>query len=164
MSADKDGTTAPIYLMGGWPDKGFEDSPGVNFFTANPADTDNLGKPSTITLAQYRQGNSGGNEEYLIRAQRNWLGIVDLDYPLDWSSSTRAFTAFNSVHNDLLVIQVEHEAKYLSAENTELAFGAQYSGVPQINIANLAFGELTGVADALNTASVRVPASSSRTV
>lgn len=149
-SANTNTTTAPIYLMGGWAaGKGF--APGGNhFFDTDPADPSNLGKPgATPDVMDYRLGLSGDDDTYRVRAVRNWLGVVDLDYPLDWSSSTRAFTGFESVHNDLLVLRVEHEAKYVSAENVELAFGAQYDGLPVVNIANMAFGELTGVADAM---------------
>lgn len=151
-SADRDGTTAPIYLMGGWPGKGFELSPGHNFFTENPSDRDNRGFPTDTTVDGYHQGNTDGNAKYLVRAQRNWLGVVDLDYPLDWSTTTRAFTSFEPVHNDLLVLNVEHQAKYISPQNVELAFGAQYDGIPQLNLANLAFDELTGAAQAVENA------------
>lgn len=155
-SADKDGDSAPIFLMGGWPSKGFEVG-GVNFFTANPADTDNRGFPADTSVAGYREGDTDGHQKYLVRAQRNWLGVVDLDYPLAWSSTTRAFTAFESVKNDLLVLQVEHQAKYLSPENAELVFGAQYSGIPQINLANFAFDQLGGLQEAF-TGAVLEPA------
>lgn len=150
-SADKDGTTAPVFLMGGWPGKGFEIG-GQNFFNTNPADPDNRGFPADTNVAGYRQGNTDGNLKYLVRAQRNWLGVVDLDYPLRWSNSTRAFTAFESVEDDLLVLKVKHEAKYLSAENAELAFGAQYSGIPQLNLANFAFDQLGGLQNAFTGA------------
>ncbi len=151
-SADKDGDTAPIYLMGGWPNKGFEAPAGKHFFNLNPADPDNRGFPADTTVDGYHKGNTDNAQKYLVRAQRNWLGVVDLDYPMKWSSSTRAFTAFEAVQNDLLVLTVKHEAKYLSADNAELVFGAQYEGLPQINLANLAFDQLSGVADAVNGA------------
>ena len=37
----------------------------------------------------HRDGDAAG--KYHVRAQRNWLGVVDFDYPLDWSSSQRSF-------------------------------------------------------------------------
>ncbi len=155
-SADKDGTGAPIYLMGGWPGKGFEIG-GQNFFNANPADPDNRGFPTDTTVAGYRQGNTDGNLKYLVRAQRNWLGVVDFDYPLKWSTTTRAFTIFKPVENKLLVVTVEHQAKYLSAKNAELKFGIEYEGLPKINLANMVFNELGGVQDAF-TGAVLAPA------
>lgn len=155
-SADRDGTSAPIHLMGGWPAKGFVIA-GQHFFNTNPADPDNRGFPADTTVAGYRQGDTDGNQKYLVRAQRNWLDVVDLDYPLRWSDTTRAFTAFEKVENDLLVLHVQHEAKYLSAENAELVFGAQYSGIPQVNLANFAFDQLGGLQDAF-TGAVLAPA------
>lgn len=150
-SADKDGTGAPIYLMGGWPGKGFEIA-GKNFFNANPADPDNRGFPTDTTVAGYRQGNTDGNLKYLVRAQRNWLGVVDFDYPLKWSTTTRAFTAYEPVVNKLLVVTVEHQAKYLSAKNAELKFGLEYEGMPKINLANMVFDQLGGAQNAFTGA------------
>ncbi|MBK9137495.1 MAG: hypothetical protein IPM17_01825 [Verrucomicrobia bacterium] len=150
-SADKDGTGAPIYLMGGWPGKGFEIA-GQNFFNANPADPDNRGFPTDTTVAGYRQGNTDNNLKYLVRAQRNWLGVVDFDYPLQWSTTTRAFTIFRPVTNKLLVVNVEHQAKYLSAKNAELKFGIEYEGMPNINLANMVFDQLGGVQNAFTGA------------
>ncbi len=155
-SADKDGTGAPIYLMGGWPGRGFEIG-GQNFFNANPADPDNRGFPTDTTVAGYRQGNTDGNLKYLVRAQRNWLGVVDFDYPLKWSTTTRAFTIYRPVTNKLLVVTVEHQAKYLSAKNAELKFGIEYEGLPKINLANMVFNELGGVQNAF-TGAVLAPA------
>lgn len=150
-SADKDGTGALIYLMGGWPGKGFEIA-GKNFFNANPADLDNRGFPTDTTVAGYRQGNTDNNLKYLVRAQRNWLGVVDFDYPLKWSTTTRAFTAYQPVVNKLLVVTVEHQAKYLSAKNAELKFGIEYEGMPKINLANMVFDQLGGAQDAFTGA------------
>ena len=150
-SADKDGTGAPVYLMGGWPGKGFEIA-GKNFFNANPADPDNRGFPTDTTVAGYRQGNTDNNLKYLVRAQRNWLGVVDFDYPLKWSTTTRAFTSFQPVENKLLVVNVEHQAKYLSAKNAELRFGIEYEGMPKINLANMVFDQLGGAQNAFTGA------------
>lgn len=154
-SADKDGTTAPVHLMGGWPDKGFEAPAGTHYFNdteTNPADPDNRGFPEDTDVAGYRDGDTDGDAKYLVRAQRNWLGVVDLDYPLDWSTSTRVFQSFEPVQNDLLVLDVEHQAEYISPDNVELTFGAQYEGLPSINLVNMAFDQLSGASDALNEA------------
>lgn len=148
-SADRDNDVAPLYLMGGWPDRGF-DVNGLSFFTANPADPDNLGVPGDTTVAGYRTGNTDGHQKYLVRAQRHWLGFIDLDYPLTWNDTGRAFTAFDSVADDLLVLHVQHQAKYLSPEHAELVFGAQYPGLPQLNLANLAFAQLGGLETAFS--------------
>jgi hypothetical protein len=38
-----------------------------------------------------------------------------------------------------MVLSTENELKYLSAENAEITFGAQFDGLPQFNLANIAF-------------------------
>jgi hypothetical protein len=148
----KTGSGGPLYLMGGWPAHGFEWAPGKNHFNENPSDPDNLGFPAGVaSLEDYRKGNPS-SEQWLVRAQRNWLGVVDLDYPLAWSSTTRAFTSAKEVENNLLVLDVKHQAKYLSPRHAELAFGAQYTGLPQLNLANLAFDQLGGLQSAIDDA------------
>ncbi len=145
-SATKADTNASVYLMGGWPDKGFGDATH-NFFTENPSDKSNRGFPDSpgVTPDNYQTGFDGTDDRYRVRAQKTWIEVVHFDYPLKWSSSTRAFQSFEPVKNDLLVLTVEHQVKYLSAVNAELKFGAQFELVPQANLANLAFDQLGGL-------------------
>lgn len=150
-SASKAATNAPIYLMGGWPDNGFGNATH-NFFTENPYDVGNRGFPTTagVTVDKYRAWDKPGDEHYRVRAQRTWLNVVHFDYPLKWSSSTRAFTAFAPVKDNLVIMQVEHQVKYMSAKNVELKFGAQYDVMPQANLVNLAFDQLGGLQKAFD--------------
>ncbi|HUL51033.1 MAG TPA: hypothetical protein VLU94_00470 [Candidatus Nitrosotalea sp.] len=153
-SAQQSNTTAPIYLMGGWP-KGSEathgwEISGNHFFNTAFFDDDNVSFPGSgaAGLDGYRNST---NEQYHVRAQQRWLGVVDFDYPLSWSSSTRSFKSFQPATNNLLVVTAVHQVKYLSAQHAELAFGIQYAGLPQINLANIAFNAIddaTGVAHA----------------
>jgi hypothetical protein len=138
--------------MGGWPSNGFEIS-GQNYFSVGFFDADNRGFPVGGSVAAYRAGNDAGL--YHVRAQQNWLEVVEFDYPLKWSSSLRSFTSLKPEINKLLVVEVEHQVKYLDAENAELTFGIEYEGMPKVNIANLAFNaidEATGVAQAFTEA------------
>jgi hypothetical protein len=139
-------TNAPVYLMGGWPDKGFGDA-AHNFFTENPYDVGNRGFPkgAKSSVESYRSGADASDDHYRVRAQRTWLNVVHFDYPLKWSSSTRAFTSFMPIKNNVVIMSVEHQVKYLSAKNAELKFGVQYDIMPQANLANLAFDELGGL-------------------
>jgi hypothetical protein len=147
-SGAKQGDTNPaVALMGGWPSQGFEIG-GQHFFTQNPFDTDNRGFPATVDVRQYREGFDAPDARYRVRAVRNWLDVVTFEVPLKWSPSTRAFTTFSPVTTDLLVVNAEYQAKYLSAENAELTFGIEYQGIPQVNLANMAFDQLTGLEQA----------------
>lgn len=152
-SANTNSSSAPIYLMGGWPTFGWEGPAGKNFFT-DPLHFDerNRGFPNDVGVAQYRIGNAPSERKYLVRAKQHWLGIVPFDYPLSWSSTRRTFQSFAPVENDFAVLKVKHQVKYLSPQNAHLAFGLQYDGVPQINIANIAFNAIddaTGISKAL---------------
>jgi len=146
-SANREQTNAPLYMMGGWPTKGYQVA-GKDFFNDKTFDSDNKGFPGDVNVVEYEEGKESLGDKYHVRAIRNWLDIVQLDAPLKWSSSGRAFTGYEQVKTDLVVISAHYEPKYLSAMNAELAFGVQYEGVPQINIANLAFDQLGGLQDA----------------
>lgn len=146
-SANREQTNAPLYLMGGWPTKGYQVA-GKDFFNDKTFDSDNKGFPGDVNVVEYEEGKESLGDKYHVRAIRNWLDLVQLDAPLKWSSSGRAFTGYEQVKTDLVVISAHYEPKYLSAMNAELTFGIQYEGVPQINIANLAFDQLGGLQDA----------------
>jgi len=153
-------SNAVIYLSGGWPragttnaNYGWLDSFNRTPFETNLFDAKNLGWPGTgggLTIANYRDNSAG--EQYHPRAQRLWLGIIDFDYPLTWNSSLTSFKSWQQIQDKLLIVDVQHEIKYMDGTRAEIDFGAQYDGLPQISIANLAFNaidEATGVGKAL---------------
>jgi hypothetical protein len=151
-AADKDSTNAPIHLAGGWstPNKGYEWQPGKNFFNQNPSDQNNVGWPKGVAanIGAYRNGNAQ-TEQWLVRAQRLWLKVVQFDYPLLWDAPTRSFRSAKDVHNELLVLDVEHKLKYLSPKLADITFGVQYDGLPQISLANMAYDQLGGLQNAV---------------
>jgi hypothetical protein len=158
-SASTNNPDALIYLMGGWPSEGFTDNDADTFFDDPAFDDANVGFPASgsgfpnpVSVADYR--NNPG-DRYHPRAQRTWLGVIPFDYPLDWSPTLRTFRSTQPKENNLLVLQVENELKYLSAEHAEITFGAQYDGLPVANLVSLAFNAIdqaTGVSTALENA------------
>ncbi len=149
-------TNAPIYLSGGWPrygttnnNYGWLDPSGRTPFGTNLFDWKNLGWPGSIDIAKYRDNDA---EMYHPRVQRVWLGFVTFDYPLSWNTTLRSFKSWQEVKQDLLVVNIQHQVKYMDARHLEIDFGAQYDGLPKISLANLAFNaldEATGVGDAI---------------
>lgn len=139
---------APVYLAAGWSESGETYFSNVNF------DADNRGFPPTgITVDNYRQPSS--KNAFVPVAHQSLFGLVPLSYPLKWSPSGRYFSSWEAVSNDLLVLNVEHQVDYLSADNAEISFGAQYEGLPEINLASAAVevvGERVGAAGALTDA------------
>lgn len=143
--------SVPIFLMGGW-SEGF--SPVKTFFNSVNFDSDNTGFPAGVNEALYRNesGASGDPSPYLIHARQDWLGVVNFDYPLKWSTSTRSFESYEPKTNDFLVISSEHKLEYLSAETAELTLGITYEGMPEISLTNFvlnAVDEQTGVYQAM---------------
>ncbi len=138
-------SNAPIHLLGGWPTHGWESPAGMNFFTAAYFDDRNRGYAQNRSPNEYRES---GTDAYHPRARRTWLKIIDFDYPLTWSSTTRDFRSRAPIVKDLMVLSAENQLKYLSAENAEITFGAQFDGLPQLNLANLAYQAIDLATDA----------------
>ena len=158
-------SNAPICLSGGWPrvgttngNYGWRDAYNRTPLETNLFDWKNLGWPgSGITdIGSYR--DNANDQMYHPRAQRVWLGFVTFDYPLSWNSSLRSFKSWKEVQQDLLIVNVQHQVKYMDAKHAELDFGAQYDGLPTVSIANLAFNaidEATGVGEAIAKAAAQ---------
>ena len=149
-----------LHLSGGWPrvgttngNYGWSDLLGNNFFTTNYFDWRNLGYPVGLVTNSLYENNTV--ELYHPRAQRLWLGLIEFDYPLTWNETLHTFKSFQEVRNDLFVLNVQHQVKYMNPKEAEIDFGAQYDGLPKISVANIAFNavdEATGVAHAIITA------------
>ena len=105
----------------------------------------------SVDIATYR--NDANDQMWHPRAQRLWLGIIDFDYPLSWDMTLRQFSSWEQVTNNMLVVSIQHQIKYMDAVHAEVDFGAQYGGdLPGISLANLALNAInaaTGVEDAI---------------
>lgn len=140
---------ATLHLMGGWTES------GQTYFTSTFFDSSHRAFPPSVDPSLYRNesGASGNPRPYLIEARQSWLNVVNFNYPLAWSSSLRSFTAFEPTQEEnLLIVQIDHQLEYLSADNAEISFGAVYDGLPRINLTNFVFNKIdegTGVLKAI---------------
>ncbi len=130
MTSAQAGVPAAVYMTAGWTEG------GQTHFTQTDFDATHRGFPSGVNVETYR--NPSTQNTHVPVATQSLFGIVPLSYPLKWSASGRYFTSWSTVANDLLVLNVEHQVDYLSADNAELSFGAQYDGLPEINLASTA--------------------------
>ena len=130
MTGAQAGVPSPVFLASNW------ESSGETHFTNTKFDKAHRGFPSGIAVGDYQNPSSA--TPYLVRAQQSIFGIVPLDYPLRWNPTARFFKSWEAIENDLLVLEVEHQIDYLSAENAEITFGAQYDGLPKISLASAA--------------------------
>jgi hypothetical protein len=140
--------SVPIALMGGW------DESGDTFFNSAGFDSGNVGFPAGVDESVYRNdpGNIGDPTPYLIHAKQDWLGVINFDYPLKWSNSTRSFESYEPKVNDLVVLSAEHKVDYLSADSAELSIGVTYEGMPEVNLTNFVINQVdeqTGVYQAM---------------
>ena len=157
-AAQVDDVTSPLHLMGGWPRVSGNENygwrvGGFDYFNSAGFDGGNRGWPDTLaTVETYRDSVV---EDFHPRAQRLWLGFVDFDFPLSWSTASRAFASWQPKEHDFLILRTASQVPYMSAEKLEMTFGLQYDGLPQINLANIAFDiveDVTGVAKSLTDA------------
>ncbi|MEM7673527.1 MAG: hypothetical protein AAF212_09320 [Verrucomicrobiota bacterium] len=162
VSATEADTSSPVYAMGGWPvaDKGWKpegQTPAADpFFDESHHGYPTTNQPVAVSLAEYRRDGATleDDELYRVRAQQTFLGVVDFDYPLDWSFVLRRFRSSELVGDNLLVVAVEHQIEFLSAENVKIAFGAEYGNFSE-NLESLIFDAIDdglGVSQAITNA------------
>jgi hypothetical protein len=130
MTSAQAGAPATLYMAGGWTEN------QKTFFSNNKFDLTHRGFPHDMPIDMHVGTYQSPQAEtpYVVRATQSLFGLVPLDYPLNWNSSARYFQSWPSAPTELLVLTVEHQVDYLSAQNAEITFGAQYDGLPQINL------------------------------
>lgn len=135
-----------VWFMGGWPanadagpGNGWTNLAGQHFFNTQNFDADNIGYPrGTISLTDYR--NNPNQLMYHPVTSRRWLDAVDFDYPLVWNSTARSFSMFESApppKKKVFLFKLENRLKSLTPAGAEVTFGAQYEGLPKINLQQL---------------------------
>ena len=133
MTSAQAESPAPVYFASGW-----EDDDEKTFFSNHLFDPAHRGFPAGISAKDYQSPSE--KTPYLVEARQSIFGLVDLIYPLRWNPSARFFQSWEpAVPVELLVLKAEHQVDYLSAENAEITFGAQYDGLPSINLVSSAY-------------------------
>ena len=148
-------TAKQLYLMGGWNASDNEDSVGVGwhdendttFFNNPDYDPDHTGYPGLTKndLDAYRKlSNPNPNPDpddntYRPRAMKNWYGVVNFDYPLQWQSGF--LRSPGQLHDTPLVLfSLNHEVKSMSASHADLRFDAAIAPnvkLPDVSVASL---------------------------
>lgn len=133
-----------LYLMGGWPNGGFRDADGGHFFNREIADAGNTGVPADKTRDAYRTvGHDGADGPYLPRALQTWIGGTNFDLPLRWNATRHIFEGVDPVPQSLSVIKdAECRVTFITPQDTEIKFGKEYTLIPRISLANMAFDAL----------------------
>ncbi|HCN79112.1 MAG TPA: hypothetical protein DIT13_18255 [Verrucomicrobiales bacterium] len=148
-SANHADTAAPFHLASGWRENGLTYANSLFFDSAHrglpPAD-------QNVTFLQYRNP-APNSPDFRIVAKQSIFGILDIEDKLTWNALTRDFSADPTQKLPLLVLSLEHELLYLSAERAELTFGAQFADLKHLNLANAA---VEGVERLHTAAHVRV--------
>ncbi|TVR51105.1 MAG: hypothetical protein EA425_07925 [Puniceicoccaceae bacterium] len=135
--------TAPVFLANGSWQIGGNPS---GFFDNNDHDSWNRGYPYPQSAGGTGQSINTyrTSQQYQPRARQTWLGgAIDFNYPVAWDTNTRTFRSAQAEKNDFVVLNIEHDIRYLSAERAEIRFGAQFDTLPQLNLANLVINGLT---------------------
>ncbi len=147
MTSARAGVPAPIHLASGWTQA------DETFFSNNKFDASHRGFPPSFPVDDYQR--PAEETPFVVVARQSIFGLVPLEYPLRWNESARFFDSWEPEHDDLFVVHVEHQIDYLSADNAEITFGAQYDGLPQVNLVSSAYDivdEQLGAARAITEA------------
>ena len=146
MTSANDTDSAPLYLAPGW-----TDTDGNTLFTNTGFDPDHVSWPEgDIDLEEYQLPNQDTDEDFLIKAEQDLFGLVPLSYPLKWDDGARSFASMDSVTDELVIIETEHQVDYLDASATKVSFGIKYDGLPEINLSNMLNGQIDGAAQAVS--------------
>ncbi len=140
-------TLSPLRLTGQWED-------GAGLLPIDEGfDRRNVGG---IGLLDTHFDNGGAHPP---TAQHSWFNVIDFNYPLDWDDTRRAFESPSAQTTDLVVLKGEHQVRYLSSRQADIKFGVLYDGLPEINLAGVAYdivaegsGVLQSVRDAAGDA------------
>jgi hypothetical protein len=133
------------------------------FSTAVYHDTWNRGLPYPASVGGTGQSLKEYSTlpAYMPVTRQKWLGgAIKFEYKLIWNSSTRSFTSMEASESQadanlaqqMVILKIDHRLPYLSAKRAELTFGATYSGMPKINLANMVLNEIDDATGVLKAA------------
>lgn len=133
-----------VHFMGGW-----TAGNGQTFFS-HPGTFDalQLGVPLGVSVAAYRHPTDENSTLYRIIARKNWMNVVNFKYPLAWDKTTMRFESpRREPAIPLVLFDLEHKLRSLSANGAELEFGAEITGLPQLNPQRLVLDAIDGVSN-----------------
>lgn len=125
-------TSGDSIVRGGWSDA------GRTFFNDAKFDASNQGFPSLFgdAFALY-----AGGAGYHPRARQKWLGFVNFDMPVLWDAVRRQFVSAAPTEENFLVVSTQRVIQRLTPSGADLRFGAQFEGLPRVNLAALVIDE-----------------------
>ncbi len=147
--------TPTIRLAGGWPRAGESNVNGweignETYFTHADFDDVNRGFPAGVAIDRYTDNT---NEQFRASAERTWLDVVDLKYPLYWEPNLRYFRSWQGVITDLFVVAAPHQLTYLDPQRAVIDVGVRYDGLPVVTLTHFLVDENgAGAAKAMRTA------------
>lgn len=142
------GDGSVIRMAGGWPragegsGQGWEVA-GKNYFSHANFDDVHRGFPAAVNIDDYTINNTN-SALYRPSAERTWLEVVDLKYPLLWEPSLRYFRSYNSVVTDFFVISAPHQLSYLDPQRAVIDIGLRYDGLPVVTLTHFLVDENGG--------------------
>ncbi len=97
-------------------------------------DLTHRGKPpgADTTWRSYRESRQ---LDHLPFAKGDFLDVINLSFPIQWTATTREFMGLEPVeHDNLLLIQTSRELKRLSASDIQIDLGATHEGIPRVRL------------------------------
>lgn len=145
-SARSNSPSATVDMMRGW-----SDAAGRTFFTSPGFDAENRGfPPEAADLNAYTRGAA-----FYPHARQEALGVISLDYPVQWFPATRTFRSPADQTDRFLVLEVKNQVTHLDPQHAELRFGAEFNRIPQLDAVNFLVNQITeqtGTANAVRRA------------
>lgn len=123
---------------------------GLGPFDLADFDPTNSGVPSGVTLEDYHTLSN-----YFPHARKNWLGLIDFDYPMEWNRALRQFEMKPGADSpqNLKIAQAKSRVRSLTPSTADLKFKADLGiDLPSLNTNQLLGEALEGVGGGLLSA------------
>lgn len=113
---------------------------GDPWFGGPDPDGDQDGFPSGFGASNTQIDQKIGEyvDEAPVAVNTKFANIIDLEYTVLYNKAKKEFASDSPIGHDLIVIDIESAVEYLNASKTEVSFGVEVSGIPELNLSSAA--------------------------
>ena len=90
---------------------------------------------SAITPIENKISDYGKKNPITVSA--TFANLVELNYPIEYSSTTKQFKSTEPWEEDLAIVDMISSVKYLNEQKTEIDFGVDVGALPEISLSSL---------------------------
>ncbi|MEW6238718.1 MAG: hypothetical protein AB1656_25310 [Candidatus Omnitrophota bacterium] len=73
-----------------------------------------------------------------VTVQTQFANLINLEYTLSYNKTDKEFKSDEPLNHDLIVMDIISAVEYLNASKTEISFGVEVGGLPELNLSSAA--------------------------